>query len=63
MTRTAHIVRETKETRVEVTLDLDGTGRATAVTGIGMLDHLVEQIGKHGLVRPRSDGEGRPPRR
>jgi imidazoleglycerol-phosphate dehydratase len=42
-------VRETKETRVEVTLDLDGSGRASAKTGIGMLDHLVEQIGKHGL--------------
>ena len=49
MSRTAHVVRETKETRVEVTLDLDGNGRASASTGIGMLDHLVEQIGKHGL--------------
>jgi len=47
--RTAHVLRETKETRVEVTLDLDGSGRASAKTGIGMLDHLVEQIGKHGL--------------
>ena len=48
--RTAHVVRETKETRVEVRLDLDGSGRASAKTGIGMLDHLVEQIGKHGLL-------------
>jgi imidazoleglycerol-phosphate dehydratase len=47
--RTAHVLRETKETRVEVTLDLDGSGRASAKTGIGMLDHLVEQVGKHGL--------------
>ncbi len=47
--RTAHVVRETKETRVEVTLDLDGSGASSAKTGIGMLDHLVEQIGKHGL--------------
>ncbi len=47
--RAATVVRETKETRVEVTLDLDGSGRASAKTGIGMLDHLVEQIGKHGL--------------
>ena len=47
--RTATIVRETKETRVEVTLDLDGSGQSSAHTGIGMLDHLVEQIGKHGL--------------
>ena len=48
-TRAATVVRETKETRVEVTIDLDGSGRASAKTGIGMLDHLVEQIGKHGL--------------
>jgi imidazoleglycerol-phosphate dehydratase len=47
--RSATVVRETKETRVEVTIDLDGSGRASAKTGIGMLDHLVEQIGKHGL--------------
>lgn len=49
MTRTATVVRETKETRVEVTIDLDGSGQSSAKTGIGMLDHLVEQIGKHGL--------------
>ena len=49
-TRTGTITRETKETRVEVTLDLDGSGRSSAQTGIGMLDHLVEQIGKHGLL-------------
>ena len=47
--RTATVVRETKETRVEVTIDLDGSGRSSVKTGIGMLDHLVEQIGKHGL--------------
>jgi len=47
--RAARVVRETKETRVEVTLDIDGAGRVSAKTGIGMLDHLVEQIGKHGL--------------
>jgi imidazoleglycerol-phosphate dehydratase len=47
--RRAHVLRETRETKVEVTLDLDGSGRALAKTGIGMLDHLVEQIGKHGL--------------
>jgi imidazoleglycerol-phosphate dehydratase len=49
MTRIAQVMRETKETRVEVTLDLDGSGQSSAATGIGMLDHLVEQIGKHGL--------------
>jgi len=56
--RTAHVVRETKETRVEVALDLDGSGQASAKTGIGMLDHLVEQIGKHGLFDLRVTASG-----
>jgi imidazoleglycerol-phosphate dehydratase len=58
MSRTATIIRETKETRVEVTLDLDGGGRSSADTGIGMLNHLVEQIGKHGLFDLRVSARG-----
>jgi len=58
MTRTARVLRETKETRVEVTLDLDGSGQSSATTGIGMLDHLVEQIGKHGLFDLRVEAKG-----
>jgi imidazoleglycerol phosphate dehydratase HisB len=56
--RAATIVRETKETRVEATLDLDGSGQSSAKTGIGMLDHLVEQIGKHGLFDLRVTATG-----
>jgi len=56
--RTATVVRETKETRIEVTLDLDGRGEASARTGIGMLDHLLEQIGKHGLFDLRVEAKG-----
>jgi imidazoleglycerol-phosphate dehydratase len=41
--------RETRETSVEVTWDLDGTGKADVSTGIGMLDHLVSQIARHGI--------------
>ena len=41
--------RETKETSVEVSWDLDGTGQADVSTGIGMLDHLVSQIARHGI--------------
>ena len=52
------MVRETKETRTEVSLDLDGSGQASAQTGIGMLDHLVEQIGKHGLFDLRVVARG-----
>ena len=56
--RSATVVRETKETRIEVTLDLDGSGQSSAKTGIGMLDHLVEQIGKHGLFDLRVTARG-----
>ena len=48
MTRTAHQHRETKETTIDVTLDVDGYGNATASTGIPFFDHMLEQLGKHG---------------
>jgi imidazoleglycerol-phosphate dehydratase len=47
--RRAKVERETKETKVKVELDLDGSGQTDVATGIGMLDHLVSQIGKHGI--------------
>jgi imidazoleglycerol-phosphate dehydratase len=56
--RIAQVVRETKETRVTVGLDIDGSGKSSAKTGIGMLDHLVEQIGKHGLFDLRVEASG-----
>jgi imidazoleglycerol-phosphate dehydratase len=46
--RRGEITRETRETRVHVLLDLDGSGQGEAQTGIGMLDHLLEQIARHG---------------
>ncbi len=48
--RRANVTRETKETKVSVTLDLDGRGDAKIATGIGMLDHLLSQIAKHGII-------------
>ena len=42
--------RETKETKVRVELNLDGSGQASIATGVGMLDHLLEQIARHGLI-------------
>ena len=42
--------RETKETRVSVEVNLDGSGQARIATGVGMLDHLLEQIARHGLI-------------
>jgi len=47
MARRAERDRTTKETSVAVSLDLDGTGRASATTGIPFFDHMLEQLGKH----------------
>lgn len=49
MTRTASIERKTKETAIEVKINLDGTGVATNQTGIGFFDHMLDQLAKHGL--------------
>lgn len=48
MPRTSKQQRSTKETTVEIALDLDGIGDASASTGIPFLDHMLEQLGKHG---------------
>lgn len=45
--RTAHVVRNTAETKIEVSLDLDGTGTAQVATGIGFFDHMLSQIARH----------------
>jgi imidazoleglycerol-phosphate dehydratase len=46
--RTATRQRQTKETSVEVTVDLDGTGRTDVDTGIPFYDHMLDQLGRHG---------------
>jgi imidazoleglycerol-phosphate dehydratase len=46
--RTAEVVRETKETRIRVRIDLDGTGKTSIKTGIGFYDHMLEAFGRHG---------------
>jgi imidazoleglycerol-phosphate dehydratase len=48
--RTAEIRRKTKETEIEVKLDLDGTGIYDVKTGIGFLDHMLEQLSRHSLI-------------
>jgi len=58
MSRSSQQHRETKETKVELTLDVDGTGRASASTGIPFFDHMLEQLGKHGGWDLRIDAEG-----
>jgi imidazoleglycerol-phosphate dehydratase len=48
--RTASVRRETRETSVSVELNLDGSGRYQVSTGVGMLDHMLEQLARHGVV-------------
>ena len=48
MTRTSEQQRTTKETTIELVLDVDGSGIASASTGIPFFDHMLEQLGKHG---------------
>ncbi len=50
MTRTATIARKTKETEITATINLDGTGAYDIKTGVGFLDHMLEQLARHGLI-------------
>ena len=49
MSRTATVERFTTETRIKLTIDLDGTGRANIDTGVGFLDHMLTAFAHHGL--------------
>jgi imidazoleglycerol-phosphate dehydratase len=48
--RRAEVVRETRETKIRVVVDLDGTGACRVGTGLGFFDHMLEQIARHGLL-------------
>lgn len=50
MGRTAHVVRNTSETQIEIELNLDGTGKADLDSGVPFLDHMLDQIARHGLM-------------
>jgi|SRR5215831_5080382 len=50
MARTAHVLRETAETRIDLRVNLDGTGRAELVTGIGFFDHMLTLLARHSLI-------------
>ncbi len=50
MKRQATITRKTKETEISATVDLDGTGAYDVQTGVGFLDHMLEQLARHSLI-------------
>lgn len=57
--RVGEVRRETKETKIAVKVDLDGQGRYDVKTGIGFLDHMLEQLSRHGLfdIHVRAEGD------
>ncbi|HEY2189533.1 MAG TPA: imidazoleglycerol-phosphate dehydratase HisB [Caldimonas sp.] len=57
-TRRASIRRDTKETKIGVSVDLDGTGKARISTGIGFFDNMLEQIARHGTIDLEIAAEG-----
>ena len=57
-TRTARVERVTKETSITVAVDLDGRGRSQIATGIGFLDHMLEQLSRHSLIDIDCKAEG-----
>lgn len=56
--RTASVERATKETSIKVSLNLDGTGQYSVATGVGFLDHMLEQLSRHSLMDLDVKAEG-----
>ena len=50
MSRKAEVVRNTKETQIRITVDLDGTGLSQVATGIGFFDHMLDSFARHGGI-------------
>src|SRR5688572_20982651 len=48
--RTAQVSRKTNETKVELSINLDGNGRASAKTGVGFFDHMLDLLARHSLI-------------
>ena len=57
--RTATINRKTNETEVSLTINLDGTGEYKIATGVGFLDHMIDQLSRHSLIDMEITAKGR----
>jgi imidazoleglycerol-phosphate dehydratase len=57
-TRTADLSRQTKETKIHLTMDLDGTGRASTKTGVGFFDHMLDLLARHSLIDLTVEAQG-----
>jgi imidazoleglycerol-phosphate dehydratase len=58
MDRTAEISRQTKETKVKLSINLDGTGKTSAKTGVGFFDHMLDLLGRHSLIDLTAEADG-----
>ena len=56
--RTSQVSRNTLETQVSLSLNLDGTGRAKLASGVPFLDHMLDQIARHGMIDLEVDAKG-----
>lgn len=56
--RSATVKRDTKETQITVTLNLDGTGRSNLNTGLPFLDHMLDQVARHGMFDLDIEAQG-----
>jgi imidazoleglycerol-phosphate dehydratase len=56
--RRARVERDTAETRISVEIDLDGTGRAELATGVPFLDHMLDQVARHGMIDLEIEAKG-----
>src|SRR6185436_2766008 len=56
--RKAEVTRSTNETQISVKLDLDGTARSTIATGVPFLDHMLEQVARHGSFDVEASAKG-----
>jgi imidazoleglycerol-phosphate dehydratase len=56
--RRAEVLRETKETRIKVSIDVDGSGKSVISTGVGFFDHMLESFAKHSAMDVNVEAQG-----